>query len=142
MWLALKQVGRNGYLKMIGDDMLLARHLHRLLDGHPDFEATTQNLSITTFRYVPADLRPELGSEEVEAYLNQLTQRLLTAMEKSGEASMSNAVIAGKFVLRACVVNFHTSLGDIEALPPLLSRLGKEADKALGHLRPANVPQL
>ena len=30
VWLALRQVGRAGYLKMIGDDMLLARHLHQL----------------------------------------------------------------------------------------------------------------
>jgi glutamate/tyrosine decarboxylase-like PLP-dependent enzyme len=131
VWLALRQVGRAGYLKMIGDDMLLARHLHRLLAHHPEFEATTQSLSITTFRYVPPDLRAQLGSENVERYLNQLNQHLLTAVEKSGEAFLSNALIAGKFVLRACVVNFHTSLGDIEALPPLLSRLGKEADTAL-----------
>ena len=131
VWLALRQVGRAGYLKMIGDDMLLARHLHQLLAHHPEFEATTQSLSITTFRYVPPDLRPQLGSEEVESYLNQLNQNLLTAVEKSGEAFLSNALIGGKFVLRACIVNFHTSLGDIEALPLLLSRLGKEADTAL-----------
>jgi hypothetical protein len=28
-------------------------------------------------------------------------------------------------------VNFHTSLGDIEALPPLVARLGKDADALL-----------
>jgi glutamate/tyrosine decarboxylase-like PLP-dependent enzyme len=131
VWLALKQVGRAGYLKMIGDDILLARHLHDLLAYHPDFEATTQSLSITTFRYVPTDLRSQLGSEKAETYLNQLNQHLLTAVEKSGEAFLSNALIDGRFVLRACVVNFHTSLGDIEALPPLLSRLGHEVDTAL-----------
>jgi glutamate/tyrosine decarboxylase-like PLP-dependent enzyme len=131
VWLALRQVGRAGYLKMIGDDILLARYLHQLLAQHPEFEATTQSLSITTFRYVPPDLRPQLGSEKVEKYLNQLNQNLLTAVEKGGEAFLSNALIAGKFVLRACIVNFHTSLGDIEALPLLLSRLGKEADTAL-----------
>src|SRR6185503_4961610 len=124
VWLALRQVGRAGYLKMIGDDILLARHLHQLLAHHPEFEATTQSLSITTFRYVPPDLRPQLGSEEVEGYLGRLNQDLLTAVEKSGEAFLSNALIAGKFVLRACIVNFHTSLGDVEALLPLLSRLG------------------
>ena len=32
--------------------------------------------------------------------------------------------------MRACIVNFHTSLGDIEALPPLLSRFGGETDAA------------
>jgi aromatic-L-amino-acid/L-tryptophan decarboxylase len=131
VWLALRQVGRDGYLKMIGDDILLARHLHDLLAQHPEFEATTQSLSITTFRYVPPDLRPQLGSEQVERYLSQLNQNLLTAVEKSGDAFLSNALIGGKFVLRACVVNFHTGLGDIEALPLLLSRLGKETDAVL-----------
>src|SRR6478736_3135078 len=131
VWLALRQVGRAGYLKMIGDDMLLARHLHQLLSRHPEFEATTQSLSITTFRYVPPDLRPQLGTEQVENYLSQLNQHLLTAVENSGEAFLSNAIVGGKFVLRACIVNFHTSLGDIEALPSLLSRLGEQTDTAL-----------
>jgi aromatic-L-amino-acid/L-tryptophan decarboxylase len=135
VWLALRQVGRAGYLKMIGDDILLARHLHQLLAHHPEFEATTQSLSITTFRYVPPDLKPQLGSEKVENYLNQLNQHLLTAVERSGEAFLSNALIGGKFVLRACIVNFHTSLGDVEALPLLLSRLGKEVDTALRRAR-------
>ncbi len=131
VWLALRQVGRAGYLKMVGDDMLLARHLHQLLAHHPEFEATTQSLSITTFRYVPPDLRSQLGSDQVEDYLSRLNQNLLTAVEKSGEAFLSNALIGSKFVLRACIVNFHTSLGDIEALPVVLSRLGREADVAL-----------
>ena len=131
VWLALRQVGRAGYLRMIADDILLARHLHRLVAQHPEFEAATQNLSITTFRYVPPDLRPLLKSGKVEEYLNQLNQNLLTAVEKSGEAFLSNALVGGRYLLRACIVNFHTSLGDIEALPPLLSRLGKATDAAL-----------
>ena len=131
VWLALRQVGRAGYLKMIGDDILLARHFHQLLARHPEFEAITQSLSITTFRYVPPDLRPQLGSEKVENYLSLLNQHLMTAVENSGEAFLSNALIGGKFVLRACIVNFHTSLGDIEAVPLLLSRLGEETDTAL-----------
>jgi glutamate/tyrosine decarboxylase-like PLP-dependent enzyme len=131
VWLALRQVGRDGYMKMIGDDILLAGHLHQLIAQHPEFEAATQSLSITTFRYVPVDLRARAGAERVETYLNQLNQQLLTALEKSGEAFLSNAVIAGRYLLRACIVNFHTSLGDIEALPPLLSRLGREVDAAV-----------
>jgi glutamate/tyrosine decarboxylase-like PLP-dependent enzyme len=131
VWLALRQVGREGYLQMMGDDMLLARHLHQLAAGHPEFEAISQSLSITTFRYVPPDLRPHVGFEPVESYLNELNQGVLTAVEKSGEAFMSNALVDGRFVLRACIVNFHTSVGDIEALPPLLARLGREVDDAM-----------
>jgi glutamate/tyrosine decarboxylase-like PLP-dependent enzyme len=131
VWLALRQVGRDGYLKMIADDMRLAKHLHELVQRHPEFEATSQSLSITTFRYVPSDLRSHVGTEKVEHYLNELNQQLLTALEKSGDAFLSNAVLGNRFVLRACVVNFHTSLKDIEDLPPILARLGRETDRTL-----------
>jgi aromatic-L-amino-acid/L-tryptophan decarboxylase len=48
-------------------------------------------------------------------------------VERSGEAFLSHAMVGDTFALRACVVNFRTSVGDIEALPPVLARLGKEA---------------
>ena len=131
VWLALRQVGSSGYLKMIGDDMSLARHLHALVQQHPDFEALTQHLSITTFRYVPRDLQPAARTPETEAYLQRLNQELLTRVERSGEAFLSNAMVNGLFALRACIVNFRTSLADVESLLPLLARLGQEADRAM-----------
>jgi hypothetical protein len=67
----------------------------------------------------------------VEAYLNQLNTELLTRLQNSGDAYLSNAVIDGKFALRACVVNFRTSLEDIAALPEIVLRIGREADSAL-----------
>jgi len=131
VWLALRQVGLAGYLAMIGDDMRLARQLHTLVQQHPDFEAMTQHLSITTFRYVPRDLRPVAPTAETETYLQRLNQELLTRVERSGEAFLSTATVNGRFALRACIVNFRTSLADIEALLPLLARLGRDADRAL-----------
>jgi glutamate/tyrosine decarboxylase-like PLP-dependent enzyme len=131
VWLALRQVGRSGYVEMIGDDMRLARHLHDLVRQHPDFEAMTQHLSITTFRYVPPDLRSGPPNTDAEEYLRRLNEDLLSRVERSGQAFLSNAVVAGKFALRACIVNFRTSRADIESLPPLLSRLGREADQAM-----------
>ena len=67
VWLALRQVGRAGYLKMIGDDIAArAASPSSSWRAIREFEAMTQSLSITTFRYVPPDLRPRLGSEKVE----------------------------------------------------------------------------
>jgi aromatic-L-amino-acid/L-tryptophan decarboxylase len=129
VWLALRQVGREGYVEMLSDDILLAQELYRLADAHPELQAFTLGLSITTFRYVPHDLTP--GSEQVEMYLNQLNTALLHRLQKSGEAFLSNAVVGGTFLLRACVVNFRTSLEDIEALPGIITRIGREVDAAL-----------
>jgi glutamate/tyrosine decarboxylase-like PLP-dependent enzyme len=131
VWLALRQVGLSGYLTMIGDDIRLAGHLHALVQGHPDFEAMTQHLSIATFRYVPRDLRSRPPTPASEEYLQQLNQELLTRVERSGEAFLSNAIVGGRYALRACIVNFRTSPADVEALLPLLSRLGGEADESM-----------
>jgi aromatic-L-amino-acid/L-tryptophan decarboxylase len=126
VWLALRQVGRAGAIGMIADDMRLSQHLDALIRSRSEFEALTQHLSITTFRYVPSELKPQIGSPAVEKRIDEINQALLTRVEKSGEAFLSNAVVNGKFALRACIVNFRTSLADIEALPPLLSRLGED----------------
>jgi glutamate/tyrosine decarboxylase-like PLP-dependent enzyme len=127
VWLAVQHAGAAGCRQMISDDMALSRQLYQLAADHPELEALTNNLSITTLRYVPPELRASLGSKETEEYLNQLNQRLLESIEKSGEAFVSNAVLGRKFVLRFCIVNFRTSASDIEAIPQLLVRLGRQA---------------
>jgi hypothetical protein len=67
----------------------------------------------------------------VETYLNLLNRELLTSLERSGELFLSNAVIDDRFVLRACIVNFRTSLEDVEAVPQIVSRWGRELDANL-----------
>ena len=131
VWLALRQVGRAGYTRMIADDIRLAQELYRRVKDHPDLEALTQSLSITTFRYVPPDLVTRCGSQKVEVYLNGLNQEVLTRLEAGGEAFLSNAMLDGKFALRVCIVNFRTSLEDIEALPEIVTRLGRKVDATL-----------
>jgi aromatic-L-amino-acid decarboxylase len=131
VWLALQQVGRDGYVQMIAEDIRLAQELHQRISQYSALEALTQSLSITTFRYVPEDLKS--GDEKVESYLNALNEALLTRLQNSGEAYLSNAVIQGKFALRACIVNFRTSLEDVEALPAIVVRMGKEMDATMRH---------
>ena len=126
VWLALQHIGRTGYEASIADDIRLSRKLAAALRAHDDFDVLTQNLSITTFRYVPKDLRSRLGEASVEERLNQLNRDLLAEVEKSGEAFFSNAVIDGRFVLRACIVNFNTTDEDIDALPALVARLAEK----------------
>jgi glutamate/tyrosine decarboxylase-like PLP-dependent enzyme len=129
VWLALRQVGRAGYARMIAGDIQLSKALFKIAQAHPELEAFTQSLSITTFRYVPRDLKR--GSPQGEDYLNKLNHELLTRLQRSGETFLTNAVIRGKFVLRACFVNFHSTLADVEALPGIVTRIGAEVDKEL-----------
>jgi glutamate/tyrosine decarboxylase-like PLP-dependent enzyme len=129
VWLAIQQCGREGYVRMISDDIRLAAELYERITEIPELEAMTQSLSITSFRFVPRGLDP--GLEEIETYLDKLNRELLTLLQKTGETYLSNAIIQGKFALRVCIVNFRTSSADLAALPPLILRLGKELDSSL-----------
>jgi aromatic-L-amino-acid decarboxylase len=129
VWLGLRQAGREGIVQMIHEDIELMRALYQLADAHPELQAFTHNLSITTFRYLPAGLEP--GTAAVDEYLNDLNTELLERTQVGGELFISNAVLDGVFLLRACVVNFRTTLADIEAIPEIVTRIGRMIDLEL-----------
>lgn len=131
VWLALKQVGAAGYRQMIADDMRLARAMADAVGRHPELQLITQELSITTFRYVPRDLGASVGEQPVEQHLDALNRVLLDRLQRGGETFVSNAVVAGRYVLRACIVNFHTQRADVEAVPEIVARIGRLADAEL-----------
>ena len=123
VWLGLRQAGRDGYIRMIRDDIALTESMYRAVGAHPELEAFTLGLSIATFRYVPSDLK--LTGSERDEYLNELNSALVTKLQADGELFVSNAVINGAYVLRACIVNFRTGPADVEAVPELVVRAGR-----------------
>jgi len=131
VWLALRHVGAAGYRAMISEDIRLSRALAEVVRRTPELQCKTQALSITTFRYVPADLRAGLGEPAVEDYLDALNRELLDRLQRGGEMFVSNAVVDGRYVLRACFVNFHTSVEDVEAVPAIVVRVGHAVDAQL-----------
>jgi glutamate/tyrosine decarboxylase-like PLP-dependent enzyme len=126
VWLALQHAGAAGYRQMISDDIRLSRAMADAVRGSGELELFTQSLSITTFRYVPPDLKAKTGDAAVEAQLDALNRELLDRLQRGGEAFVSNAVIGGRYVLRACIVNFHTSLEDVQATVAIAARVGRQ----------------
>jgi len=124
VWAALQQVGRKGYIEMIGKDIELSQLFFQLAKGHPELEAVTQHLSITTLRYVPIDALGDM--ERKEAYLNKLNEALLNSLQRKGEVFLSNALVKGKYCLRGCIVNFRTSEKDIEEIVDIIVKEGRK----------------
>jgi len=131
VWLAIRHVGAAAYREMLADDIRLSQALAEAIDGHADLELATQALSITTFRYVPRDLRPEVGDPGVERHLDTLNRELLDRLQRGGEAFVSNAIVQGRYMLRACIVNFHTTRAHVDALPEIVTRIGRTVDADL-----------
>ena len=131
VWLALQHAGAQGYRDMIAGDIRLARLLADAVRDRDDLELVTHELSITTFRYVPRDMRSSIGDAAIERYLDQVNRTLLDRVQRGGETFVSNAVVGQRYVLRACVVNFHTTEADIAATVEVATRLGSEVDAEL-----------
>lgn len=132
IWVSLLAHGRAAYARRISHDVALARYLARRAEERPEFEpAAPVELSIACFRYVPPDLPDGDGRE---AYLDALNERLMTELQLDGRVFPSNAVLRGRFVLRACIVNFRTEAEDVDALLDVAAELGGRIDR---EMRPA-----
>lgn len=126
VWMALQQVGRNGYIKMISDDIALSKLMYQVAIEHPELEAITQNLSIATFRYVPMQMQSDNNS-----YLNKLNETLLNELQQGGRVFLSNALVQEKYCLRACIVNFRTSEDTIHEIIDVIVEEGRKVHERL-----------
>lgn len=124
VWLMLQQVGREGYRRMISEDIELSKLLFSLSDKHPELEAVTQSLSITTFRYTPSNISKKV--KNITEYLNQLNETLVNKLQQGGKVFVSNAIINEDYCLRSCIVNFRTSKKDIEEIIDIVVEEGKK----------------
>jgi aromatic-L-amino-acid/L-tryptophan decarboxylase len=119
IWASLAAHGSEAYGRRISHDAALARYLGELVQEHPDFELMTPvKLSICCFRYAPAALRND------DEALDRLNERLMTAIQTDGRVFCSNAVLDGRFCLRACIVNFRTEAEHMELLLEVARELG------------------
>ncbi len=129
VWVSLLAHGTRAYGRRIAHDVELARYLHERAEERPEFEPMAPTvLSICCFRYVPPDLAKGPGRED---YLDALNERLMTEIQMDGRVFPSNAVLGGRFVLRACIVNFRTEAEEMDLLLDVAAELGAKLDAEL-----------
>jgi aromatic-L-amino-acid decarboxylase len=121
VWMLLKGVGLDCLSAAIESNLACARYLESMVQASDDFEmATLVELSIFCFRHVPVQLRNQ-SPKAIDAF----NERLLVALQRDGSSYLSNASLGGRFALRGCVLNYRTTLRDMEILLDDLRRVGR-----------------
>ena len=121
VWMLLKGVGLDRLSEAIESNLACARHLESMVQASDDFEMVAPvELSIFCFRHVPAQVRNQ-SPKVIDAF----NERLLVALQRDGSSYLSNARLNGRFALRGCVLNYRTSLRDMEILLDDLRRVAK-----------------
>ncbi|HEY6189158.1 MAG TPA: aminotransferase class V-fold PLP-dependent enzyme [Pyrinomonadaceae bacterium] len=121
VWMMLSYYGARRVRAAISEDNELAAYMSERIREAEDFELLAPvSLSICCFRYVPPAVRERLaaaGSEEraqLDAGLDALNASLMHSVQRGGRAYLSNVTLAGRYGLRACIVNFRTTREDID----------------------------
>ncbi len=109
VWAALKHHGLAGYRESIERDIHLADRRAELIEATPELELVARGLSIVCFRHAGSD---------------DLNRRLQEELAVSGRAFVSSTVLAGRFVLRACILNPRTRADDLEQLVAAVLDIG------------------
>jgi glutamate/tyrosine decarboxylase-like PLP-dependent enzyme len=121
VWMLLKGVGLDSLSDAIESNLACARYLESLVRASNDFDMVAPvELSIFCFRYVPVRLR----NRSPEA-IDDFNERLLVALQRDGSSYLSNATLGDRFALRGCVLNYRTTLRDMEILLDDLRRVAK-----------------
>jgi aromatic-L-amino-acid/L-tryptophan decarboxylase len=122
VWMLLKGVGLDRLSDAIESNLACARHLESMVQVSDDFEmAAPVELSIFCFRHVPAQLRTQ-SPKAIDAF----NERLLVVLQRDGSSYLSNTTLGGRFALRGCVLNYRTTLRDMEILLDDLRRVARK----------------
>ncbi|HEX9300316.1 MAG TPA: pyridoxal-dependent decarboxylase [Actinomycetota bacterium] len=121
LWMSWKHLGTTGLASLVEDNDDLAAYLAARLRDAPDLElAVEPELSVVCFRHLPEgwDRWPP---DRVDAYQNELQR----ALELDGAAWVSVTSLRGHTYLRAGVVNYLSSAGDVDGMVAALRRLSE-----------------
>src|SRR5437764_6465118 len=137
VWTILRYYGARRLSASIEEDCALADYMAGQVGASDDLELLAPaTLGICCFRYVPAEARRELEDAEdeerrgaVNARLDELNARVMHRVQRGGVAYLSNAILRGRFALRASITNFRATRRDIRVTLDAVRRAAREVEK-------------
>jgi aromatic-L-amino-acid/L-tryptophan decarboxylase len=116
VWAVVRQVGLDAYRTLWRNDIAAAAEMRKLCEQHPRLEPVgVTDLSICCFRYLPPNGDPD-----------KFNQRLLDKIQQDGRSFVSGTTVGGKFCLRACIMNFRTTLDDVRSAIEAVTELADD----------------
>jgi aromatic-L-amino-acid/L-tryptophan decarboxylase len=108
VWLSIRFFGIDAFRAAVDAAMDLAEHAQRYIESSDELELLSPAaLGIVCFRRRPA-------TETDERRLESLNTVLVTALADSGLGLVSSTRLAGRYALRACILNHSTTAADVE----------------------------
>ena len=112
LWLPLKIHGLKPFRAALEEKLLLAKYFYEKIGAVKGFETGPEpELSVVTFRYVPAKGNP-----------NKFNELLLKEIHRDGRVFLTSTIINGKFTFRLALLSFRTHLDTIDLALKILEK--------------------
>ncbi|MGD8395071.1 MAG: pyridoxal-dependent decarboxylase, partial [Candidatus Eiseniibacteriota bacterium] len=123
LWMVLRTFGRRGLIDRLREHVRLAREFAAWVEAEPGFELMAPvPFSVVCFRLHPPP--PAAGGALDGAALDRLNERLMDAVNATGEAYLSHTRLGERFVLRLAIGNLRTTARHVRRAWALLRQEG------------------
>ncbi|WP_036168391.1 aminotransferase class V-fold PLP-dependent enzyme [Massilia sp. 9096] len=117
-WLTFQAYGADAIGAAISHTCALARRLCARVQAEPELELLAPvALNVVCFRYAGAD------AEALD--LDRINREIVLALYDEGRVAPSSTELAGRYAIRAAIVNHRTREDDVDALAEAVLRLGR-----------------
>jgi aromatic-L-amino-acid decarboxylase len=107
LWMVIRAFGADGLAERIRTHCRLAHQFARWVDTDPDWELMAPvPFSLVCFRYAPAGM--------ADAERNRQNERILHAVNATGDVFLSHTKLDGRFTLRLAIGNIRTEQRHVE----------------------------
>jgi aromatic-L-amino-acid/L-tryptophan decarboxylase len=101
LWMVMRHFGADGLRERLSEHMRLARCFAKWVDESPQFE----RLAPVPFSVVCFRAMSRTGDEDTD----ELNERVLDIVNRSGEVFLSHTRLNGRFAIRLAIGNLHTT---------------------------------
>lgn len=123
VWIVLRYFGLEGLRRRIDAHCRLATELAATVDAEPDFERLAPvPFSTVCLRWRPAALRGREDEPDVRARLDAANERLMAAVNATGEVFLSHTRLHNRFAIRVAIGNLRTEGRHVDRAWELLQR--------------------
>src|SRR5207342_3174141 len=105
--------------RAIADNIAVRQYFDQRVCREPELELLASDLSISCFRYRPANADA--------ASLDRINSAIQARLMATGDIVLSPTTLDGRYSLRICIVNFRTRPADMDWLVERVLAFGREA---------------
>ena len=127
VWSSIKYYGKEGYQKLLRQNIRCAQHLHKLVCASADFMPMHDpQLFIYSFRFFPQALKQFPDQSQLNIFLDKLNQKVADEIMATGFAFIMTSKVKGHIVLRLSICSHRTTFQDIELVFERLYAIGRK----------------